>query len=55
MIYLGSPGGLVTQAGEQRTSTANTILGEATIFGGGVYRLTKILPTDWLYLPTIVR
>jgi photosystem II stability/assembly factor-like uncharacterized protein len=55
MIYLGSPGGLVTQVGEQRMSTANTILGEATIFGGGVYRLTKILPTDWLYLPTIAR
>ena len=55
VLYIGSAGGMVTQAGVQTASIANTVLGETTIFGGGVYRLTTLLPTDWVYLPLVVR
>ena len=55
VIYLGVPGGLAYQAGGQTISLPNAITGDVTIMGGGVYRLTMLLPTDWVYLPLIVR
>ena len=55
VLYIGSAGGMVSQVGVQTTSIPNTISGDVTIFGGGVYRLTTLLPTDWVYLPLVVR
>jgi photosystem II stability/assembly factor-like uncharacterized protein len=53
VLYIGSPGGLATQVGRQ-TFVTNADTGEFTIFGGGVYRLTTLLPTDWVYLPLVM-
>jgi photosystem II stability/assembly factor-like uncharacterized protein len=55
VLYIGSAGGMVTQAGTQAVSSSNAVRGQSTIFGGGVYRLTTILPTDWVYLPLVLR
>lgn len=55
IIYLGTPGGLAYQAGAQAAATPNAIAGDVTILGGGVYRLTTRLPTDWVYLPLALR
>jgi hypothetical protein len=55
MLYIGSPGGLATQAGTQISLLSNAILAETTIFGGGVYRLTTLLPDHWVYLPLVLR
>ncbi len=54
IVYIGSPGSLATQAGTQ-TMSLNVIQSESTIFGGGVYRLTTLLPDNWLYLPIVGR
>ncbi len=54
-LYIGTPGGVTSQAGVQTTPIPNAVLGDVTIFGGGVYRLTMLLPSDWVYLPIIVR
>ncbi len=55
IIYLGTPGGLAASAGGETTFSDDAVLSNVTIFGGGVYRLTMLLPTDWVYLPIIVR
>jgi photosystem II stability/assembly factor-like uncharacterized protein len=55
VLYIGSPGGLATQADTQTSFMANAIQGESTPFGGGVYRLTTLLPSHWIYLPNIIR
>jgi len=55
VLYLGTPGGLVISAGMQTNSLLDAIPGRGNILGGGVYRLTVQLPTDWLYLPFVVR
>jgi len=51
VLYIGSAGGLASQA----ALSSNAVLGQSTILGGGVYRLTTRLPTDWVYLPLVVR
>ena len=55
VIYLGTPGGLATQTGGQSASRPDAIAGQVTILGGGVYRLTTLLPSHWVHLPLIVR
>ena len=63
IIYLGTPGGLVISAGTQAASLLEAIPerggllggGVYRLLGGGVYRLTVELPTDWLYLPMVLR
>lgn len=55
IIYLGAPGGLATSAGGGATSSNAASLGDVTILGGGVYRLTTRLPTNWVYLPLVLR
>jgi len=54
VLYNGSPGGLAYQT-DTRAMTTNAIQTDFTIFGGGVYRLTTLLPTDWVYLPLVMR
>lgn len=53
VLYIGSPGGLAGQIGGQAATSA--ILGESTIFGGGVYRYTTLLPDQQVYLPLVLR
>ena len=55
VIYMGTPGGLVYSAGVQTALSLDTIPGRGNVFGGGVYRLTTRLPTDWVYLPSVLR
>jgi photosystem II stability/assembly factor-like uncharacterized protein len=55
ILYMGTPGGLVNSAGEQTETELDAASLEYSIFGGGVYRLTNLLPTDWVYLPMVVR
>lgn len=55
VLYVGTPGGMVSQAGAQTASTPNAISGDVTILSGGVYRLTIPLPTNWVYLPLVLR
>jgi photosystem II stability/assembly factor-like uncharacterized protein len=55
ILYMGTPGGLVDSAGKQATATVEAASVEHNILGGGVYRLTTLLPTDWLYLPVVLR
>jgi photosystem II stability/assembly factor-like uncharacterized protein len=55
ILYIGSPGGLPSQTGAQTAWQPNAILGESTVFGGGVYRMTTRLPNHWAYLPLVLR
>jgi hypothetical protein len=57
VLYIGSPGGLVSQAEAQTSFTANAIFGGGVyrLLGGGVYRLTSLLPTEFVHFPLIVR
>jgi len=55
VVYVGSPGGLASQAGAQTTLASRAVVEQSTLLGGGVYRLTTLLPTDWVYLPLVVR
>ena len=55
IIYIGSPGGLASQAGAQTTLSNNISPAETTILGSGVYRLTTLLPDHWVYLPLVLR
>jgi len=54
VVYLGTPGGLVNSAGTQANSPA-AVPGYGNVLGGGVYRLTTVLPDHWVYLPVILR
>ena len=55
VIYMGTPGGLVNPTGVQTTLLRDTIPGRGSVYGGGIYRLTTRLPTDWVYLPIVPR
>ena len=58
VIYVGTPGGLVTSEGSASTAGAEIIDSTAVeygILGGGVYRLTSILYSKFTYLPFINR
>ena len=54
VLYIGSPGGLASQVGVQ-AAQIDASNDESTLLGGGVYRLTTLLPTDWVYLPLAMR
>jgi photosystem II stability/assembly factor-like uncharacterized protein len=53
VIYLGSPGGLVTSVGLQSTLSAELLPGQGSVLGSGVYRLTRRLAGHRAYLPSI--
>ena len=55
MLYLGTRGGLVS--GLELAGTASeTIPGQGSIMGGGVYRYTLTPPQGhWVYLPLVLR
>jgi photosystem II stability/assembly factor-like uncharacterized protein len=55
ILYIGSPGGLASQAGAQTSLSNRASLAETTIFGSGVYRLTTRVPDHWIYLPLVLR
>jgi hypothetical protein len=58
VVYLGSPGGLVTSAGSSsstRGALEEPIPGRGSVLGGGVYRLTTLLPRHREYLPLVLR
>jgi photosystem II stability/assembly factor-like uncharacterized protein len=54
-IYMGTFGGLATSVEGQAVRSWNTTAADASIFGGGIYRLTSALPTDWVYLPFVLK
>jgi hypothetical protein len=57
VVYVGTPGGVFTTEGIANTSRGEfieSISAEYSILGGGgVYRLTSILFSDFTYLPII--
>ena len=53
VIYLGSPGGLVSSPEAQSTISAETIPGRGSTLGSGVYRWTSRLQSHRVYLPSI--
>ena len=58
VIYVGTPGGVVTSEGLASTAGVENIDSTAVeygILGGGVYRLTSILFSDFTFLPIINR
>jgi photosystem II stability/assembly factor-like uncharacterized protein len=58
VIYVGSPGGVVTTEGLINTAGGDFIestAAENKILGGGVYRLTNVLYGKVIYLPGIFR
>ena len=55
LVYMGTPGGLATSSGGQTALSRDTIPGRGTVLGGGVYRLTTLLPRHWVYLPLVMR
>jgi hypothetical protein len=54
VIYMGTPGGMVTPVDVQTALQLDTIPGRGSVMGGGVYRMTTRLPTDWVYLPLLL-
>ena len=55
IIYIGSPGGLVTSIGTQSAISLDTVPGRGSVLGSGVYRMTMPLPNPWVYLPLVMR
>jgi photosystem II stability/assembly factor-like uncharacterized protein len=56
IIYIGSPGGLATAAGEQASAPFTPAGGGVyRLLGGGVYRLTYLIHTEFTHLPLIMR
>jgi photosystem II stability/assembly factor-like uncharacterized protein len=51
VIYLGTPGGMVTPKDVQTALPLDTIPGRGSVMGGGVYRFTSLPPDYLLYLP----
>jgi len=54
VVYVGISGGVVSPQ-TQALSASDVIPDQDEIIPGGVYRLTTRLPTDWLYLPSLLR
>jgi len=54
VIYLGSPGGLVTSIEQQSALSLNTIPGRGSVLGSGVYRMTTPLQRHRVYLPSVM-
>ena len=58
MTYIGTPGGMVSVASSNQAGNlvgTSAINEEYSANGAGVYRLTTLLPTDWNYLPLVMR
>jgi photosystem II stability/assembly factor-like uncharacterized protein len=61
VVYIGMSGGMMAaleQGGGEREwarGVADVIPGLGSVRGGGVYRMTMILPDHWMYLPLICR
>ncbi len=56
IVYMGIPGGLASSAGTISSNQFTPLSGGVyRLQGGGVYRLTILLPTDFVYLPIIRR
>jgi photosystem II stability/assembly factor-like uncharacterized protein len=55
IVYISSPGGLASGVGSQAMISPNAIQNDTVILGGGVYRLSVLLPSDWVYLPSIMK
>jgi len=58
MVYVGSSGGVVVPSSQDRSviqDTDKNLTDSNELKGGGVYRLTKVLSDNWLYLPFISR
>jgi photosystem II stability/assembly factor-like uncharacterized protein len=55
LVYMGTPGGLATSAGGRTIMSLDTIPGRGSVLGGGVYRLTTLLPDRRVYLPLVLR
>ena len=56
MVYVGSSGGVVVPSSQDRSvilDADKNLIDSNELKGGGVYRLTKVLPDNWLYLPSI--
>ncbi len=57
MTYMGTPGGMVSVGvGNQAVDLVRAAATdeEYSALGAGVYRLTTLLPTDWIYLPSVM-
>jgi hypothetical protein len=55
VIYLGSFGGLVSSVEAQRVRVLEAAPEEASVLGGGVYRLATRLDSHPIYLPLVLR
>jgi hypothetical protein len=51
IVYVGITSGAIHKPGVT-TASAGTDL---TLLGSGVYRLTALLPTEWVYLPLALK
>jgi hypothetical protein len=54
VIYMGTPGGMVTPVDVQTALPLDTIPGRGSVMGGGVYRFTTLLPDHLVYLPLLL-
>jgi hypothetical protein len=58
VLYVGTKGGQVASVEGMLETPAppfGSIPGLGNLMGAGVYRLTILLPSDWLYLPLVRR
>jgi hypothetical protein len=56
IVYIGSPGGFISSLPEPLVGNMpEAVPGRGSLAGAGVYRLTVLLPEDWLFLPFIVK
>jgi hypothetical protein len=55
VIYLGSFGGLVSSVEAQAVSALEAVPEEASVLGGGVYRLALLLDSHSVYLPLVLK
>jgi photosystem II stability/assembly factor-like uncharacterized protein len=51
IVYVGITSGAIHKSG----MTAASAGADLTLLGSGVYRLTALLPTQWVYLPLVVK
>jgi photosystem II stability/assembly factor-like uncharacterized protein len=54
IVYIATPGGVVSSEARM-AQLSGAIPGRGSVLGGGVYRLTTVLPDRWVYLPLICR
>jgi hypothetical protein len=54
VVYVGISGGVVSPQ-SQAAAVSDGIPDQSEIRPAGVYRLTTRLPTDWMYLPLVLK